>query len=244
MINNIVNFLMQNMILSIIFIILLVSYTIFEVVAWFSGGGALAHQLKVSVNQLIFLFNHSKGIIIDIRSTENYAKGHIVGSVNIQANLCNYSNAFIKNNANKPIIIICDTGKDAALVAVNLYNNGIKQAVYLNGGLESWRALDMPLVSSVVTKNNNVKNLNNINLKNIIIYTKTDCPYSVSAKNLLKQEGLSYKEIKVSVGSPEFLNMIQLSGGANNTPQIFINNNHIGDFNAFKKFLSAEKDKS
>lgn len=236
MINNIINFLTQNMVLSIIFIVLLAIYIIFELVAWFSGG-SLAHQLKVSVNQLICLFNHNKGIIIDIRNAEDYAAGHIVGSINIQANLCSYNNSFIKNNSNKPIIIVCDSGKAAALITINLYNNGVKQAVYLNGGLESWRRLDMPLVSSVVTNSNN-NSINNVtDLKNIVIYTKKDCPYSVSAKNLLKHAGFAYKEIAVSVDSPEFLNMVKLSGGVSNTPQIFINNKHIGDFNALKQFL-------
>lgn len=241
MINNITDFITHNMALSIIFIVLLVIYIIFELFSWFSGG-SLAYQLKVSVNQLIFLFNHNKGIIIDIRSAEDYASGHIVGSINIQANLCNYNNAFIKNNSNKPLIVVCESGKAATVIAVNLYNNGAKQAVYLNGGLEAWRALDMPMVSSMaLVNNNNANNINNIdnikNLNNIVIYTKIDCPYSVSAKNLLHQSGLLYKEIVISVDSPEFLNMVKLTKGASNTPQIFINNNHIGDFNALKQFL-------
>ena len=228
--DNIIHFFTHNMTLSIIFAIALIAYIIFEVVSW-SSGGSLVHKLKISVNQLISLFNHNNGFVIDVRSEDSYQIGHILDSVNVLASSCNHEHPIIKSNRNRPIIIVCDTGKRSSELASHLHQNGIKEVFYLNGGLEAWRLLDMPLAAS--------RNKSNDHVGKVIIYTKPDCPYSLSAKNLLRNKGLNYKEIVISAGSPEFINMVKLSGGLENTPQIFINNKHIGDFDALKKVIDS-----
>lgn len=231
--DNIIHFFTQNMALSISFAIALIAYIIFEVVSWLSGD-SLVDKLKISVNQLISLFNHNNGFIIDVRNADSYQVGHILDAVNILADSCNPEHPVIKSNRNRPIIIVCDTGKRSSVLASHLHKNGIKEIFYLNGGLEAWRLLDMPLVTS--------NNKSNDHLGKIIIYTKPDCPYSVSAKNLLRNKGWHYKEIVINADSPEFINMVKLSGGLQHTPQIFINNKHIGDFDALKKVIDSGGD--
>jgi rhodanese-related sulfurtransferase/glutaredoxin len=227
MIDNIINFLTTNQMLSIVFIVAIISYVIFETVNWLSSG-SIERQCKIEANQLISLFNHNKALIIDTRAKEAYQAGHIVDSINITATECNNQNSVIKSNANKPIIIVCDTGKTAINTAINLRKNGIKEVFYLNGGINAWLALNMPLVK---TKQNN-NNLNN----NIIIYTKPNCAYCLSAKNLLNNKGLKYKEIPSSANAPEF--------AKKKLPQIVINKQNIGDFDALKQLNdSGELDK-
>ncbi len=64
-------------------------------------------------------------------------------------------------------------------------------------------------------------------MTDIIIYSKTVCPYCVKAKFLLKRKNVEFKEIMVN--SDEISEeMIKKSGGRMTVPQIFIDGKHIG----------------
>lgn len=60
---------------------------------------------------------------------------------------------------------------------------------------------------------------------NITIYTKSNCPNCVSAKQLLKAKGLEYREID---SMPDILEMVRHYPEARQMPQIFINNQRVG----------------
>ncbi len=224
MINNIINFISHNLMLSIIFVLVVLIYVSFELFNWLSGGKV---ENKISVVQLVMLFNHDNALIIDIRPEAAYNLGHIVDAISMSAVDCNSEHKIIKSNSSRPIIIVDEHGKDAAVCCSLLLKSGVKQVLYLHGGLESWRTDNMPLVIS------NIKN--DVSAENIIIYTKDSCPYCLSAKNLLRSKGFSYREIKVAgVDTKEFIEMTRLSSGLQTMPQIFIKNRHIGGFDALK----------
>lgn len=64
--------------------------------------------------------------------------------------------------------------------------------------------------------------------KKVVIYSKTVCPYCVKAKFLLKKYGVDFEEILVT--SDEIMqDMIEKSGGMRTVPQIFVDDEHIGD---------------
>lgn len=67
----------------------------------------------------------------------------------------------------------------------------------------------------------------------IIIYTKANCPYCVFAKQLLENEGLSYKEIHVDQDAEQLQIMMERSG-LRTVPQIFINGRSIGGYDSLK----------
>jgi glutaredoxin 3 len=59
------------------------------------------------------------------------------------------------------------------------------------------------------------------------IYTKSWCPYSVLAKDLLDRKGVSYQEIDVTTDSIRELEMINRAK-RHTVPQIFIDGFHLG----------------
>ena len=62
---------------------------------------------------------------------------------------------------------------------------------------------------------------------NITIYTKSNCPNCVSAKNLLKSKGLEYTER--DVGIPEWRDSLARNApDARQMPQIFIDSQRVG----------------
>lgn len=62
------------------------------------------------------------------------------------------------------------------------------------------------------------------------MYTTAACPYCVAAKNLLKQKGFDYSEIRVDTDPQRREEMLKRTGGRRSVPQIFINDTFIGGF--------------
>lgn len=62
------------------------------------------------------------------------------------------------------------------------------------------------------------------------MYTTAICPYCVAAKNLLKQKGMDYTEIRVDTDPHRREEMLARTGGRRSVPQIFVNGVFVGGF--------------
>ncbi|AQS41010.1 MAG: Glutaredoxin, GrxC family [Candidatus Tokpelaia hoelldobleri] len=65
-------------------------------------------------------------------------------------------------------------------------------------------------------------------MTDIILYTKSWCPYCNRAKALLGEKGADYTEIDIEEQPEKREEMIDRAGGKTTVPQIFINGKHIG----------------
>ena len=61
------------------------------------------------------------------------------------------------------------------------------------------------------------------------IYTGAACGYCMRALHLLDSKNITYEQIDVSTNSARRADMRSRSGGRHTVPQIFIDNEHIGD---------------
>ncbi len=62
------------------------------------------------------------------------------------------------------------------------------------------------------------------------IYSTAICPYCVAAKNLLKQRGLEFTEIRIDQDAGKRDEMLARSQQRRTVPQIFVNGEHIGGY--------------
>ena len=62
------------------------------------------------------------------------------------------------------------------------------------------------------------------------MFTTAVCPYCVAAKNLLKQKGFDYTEIRIDTDPLRRDEMLSRTGGRRSVPQIFVNGVHVGGF--------------
>lgn len=60
------------------------------------------------------------------------------------------------------------------------------------------------------------------------IYTKTHCPFSLKAKQLLREKGISFEEIDIAQHPGRRDEMIELADGRTTVPQVFIGGQHVG----------------
>lgn len=61
------------------------------------------------------------------------------------------------------------------------------------------------------------------------LYTWSDCPFCVRAKNLLNQKGIPFEEINLD-GKDKELSELRAQTGYRTIPQIFVNGQFIGGF--------------
>lgn len=65
-------------------------------------------------------------------------------------------------------------------------------------------------------------------VKQVLIYTKTSCPYSRRAKELLTQKGATFDEVDIEQAPERRKEMIEASNGRTTTPEIFIGGEWVG----------------
>src|SRR5690606_30702076 len=101
------------------------------------GGGK-----TVGVQQAVQLANQNQGLFLDVRSHESFKSGSIPQARNLPA--ADVASKLGSLPKNKPIIVVCDQGRDSARVAGALRKQGYTEAVSLEGGLRGWVQAGMP----------------------------------------------------------------------------------------------------
>ena len=102
---------------------------------------------KLSTNDAVQLINREKAVLIDVSEPAVYAAGHVAGAKSVPLSQIETSNALPKNKA-LPLVVVCATGARAAKGVAALKKLGFENAQALAGGLEAWRAANLPVEKS------------------------------------------------------------------------------------------------
>jgi len=96
----------------------------------------------------IISVNRGDSSIIDVRSTEQFEKGHIGNAINLPLADIPNSNDKLKKIKKKQIIACCDAGNLSNAAVKELRKIGFTDCVILKGGLNAWKASNYPLKTS------------------------------------------------------------------------------------------------
>jgi rhodanese-related sulfurtransferase len=100
---------------------------------------------QISPREAIHFMNHQNAVILDLRSNDAFATGHIVGAVSLPyAELPNKIKKLEKYKS-QPIILVCAGGVESSRAAKILANEQFTSHI-LAGGIRGWRDAEMPLV--------------------------------------------------------------------------------------------------
>ncbi|CAM2977978.1 rhodanese-like domain-containing protein [Vibrio rarus] len=137
----ILDFLHQNMILAVVWVGIVVALVMNIIKS------STAQYKEVDTQGVTSLINRENGVVADIRTKEEFKKGHITDSVHIlPSEIKNGTFGALENKKSDPIIVVCKTGQTAVDSANLLAKAGFEQVFVLKHGLSSWSDANLPLV--------------------------------------------------------------------------------------------------
>ncbi len=95
---------------------------------------------------------NADAVVIDLRSPEAFARGHIVNAKNLPFEDLTANRDKITKYAKKAIIAVCDAGMTSAKAVESLRKSGIENIFGLKGGINAWTQANLPLVTGKKTK--------------------------------------------------------------------------------------------
>lgn len=125
---------------------LLTSLTILLVFAVLAWETMLRGQNRSAVlpQEAIRLMNQGAQII-DLRSKEDFAAGHVSGARHLDPGQQDGAADSLKKMRDKTVVLVCENGALAPKVTRALHANGFTKVFSLRGGLAAWRAEGLPL---------------------------------------------------------------------------------------------------
>lgn len=82
--------------------------------------------------------------IVDVRTPEEFEKGHLVNAKNFDWNSSNFDVQISGLEKSLPVFVYCLSGSRSASAAHKLHRVGFKEIYEMEGGILKWRAANLP----------------------------------------------------------------------------------------------------
>lgn len=86
-------------------------------------------------------------VIVDVRTPEEFAEGHIENAVNIDINGGSFSEEISQLDPTKDYAVYCRSGNRSATAVAEMVDAGFTSIVELDNGILAWQAADYPVVT-------------------------------------------------------------------------------------------------
>ncbi|TDJ33778.1 MAG: rhodanese-like domain-containing protein [Gammaproteobacteria bacterium] len=96
---------------------------------------------------------NADAVVLDLRSNEAFARGHIVNAKNIPSDELTANQDKFKKYKSRPILAVCDAGVASSRAVDTLRKAGLENVYGLKGGIAAWTQANLPLVTAKKTKN-------------------------------------------------------------------------------------------
>ncbi|WP_386695182.1 MULTISPECIES: rhodanese-like domain-containing protein [unclassified Lonepinella] len=108
---------------------------------------ALSKVKLVNNSQAVALINNKDAVVIDLRSIDEFKRGHIINSKQfLPTDIKKHNLGKIEQHKEMPIILVCATGAVANTSAEILSKQGFVEVYVLQEGIAGWNAANLPLV--------------------------------------------------------------------------------------------------
>lgn len=95
---------------------------------------------------------NADAVVLDLRSSEAFARGHIVNAKNIPSDELTANQDKIKKYKSRAILAVCDAGVTSSRAVDTLRKSGLENVYGLKGGIAAWTQANLPLVTAKKTK--------------------------------------------------------------------------------------------
>jgi thioredoxin len=136
--------------------------------------GMAFSQSVINTDALKFnsLLKTGNGIILDVRTPQEFSRGHIANATLINISDKDFINKVAVLQKDKPIYIYCLSGSRSWVAADYLAKNGFKQVYNLQQGLIDWQRNNLPLEKSEAVVATNSKIITPTDFTNLITSNK------------------------------------------------------------------------
>jgi rhodanese-related sulfurtransferase len=124
---------------------LIASFAAIILLAGCSSTGS-ATTVNLNVSEFSQKITEPGVIIVDVRTPEEFASGHIEGALNIDFNSGNFANEITRLNPSETYAIYCRSGSRSGQAASIMHEAGFHDVSNLNGGVIDWTNDGLPLV--------------------------------------------------------------------------------------------------
>jgi phage shock protein E len=88
----------------------------------------------------------NKTVILDVRTAEEFAEGHIEGAINISHKQINANLNKIIALKDQTVVVHCKSGRRALSAENDLRAAGFSDLRHLDGDMNAWQAANLPLI--------------------------------------------------------------------------------------------------
>lgn len=139
MLQEIMQFISQHPVLSLAWVLL------FGAVVFTSFKNS-SKVKEVTRGEATRLINKEDAVVVDIRTREDYRKGHIANSINlIPSDIKNGNLGELEKHKTQPIIVVCAMGTTSRASADILSKAGFERVFTLKEGISGWSGENLPL---------------------------------------------------------------------------------------------------
>lgn len=132
-------FISNHIILVTLFIAIL------AVLVWNLFGSVLSGIKQITPAELTRLMNRENAVVIDIRSQEEFNKGHILNARNIPETELQSRQKELEKIKSSPMVACCNSGATALKFARAVKAMGYANIFVLKGGIHAWQSANLPL---------------------------------------------------------------------------------------------------
>lgn len=107
--------------------------------------------VNVAATEVVKLINND-AIVIDLRGTEAYSRGHIVSAKNIPLEDLEGRLASLQQHKSQSLVAVCDAGVSSTKAVNTLRAAGFESTYGLKGGMNGWSEAGLPVVTGKKTR--------------------------------------------------------------------------------------------
>lgn len=136
-----ISFVQKHTLLSVAWIAIFVMtiYTFFK--------SATEKFKTIQYPEAIRLINNENAVVIDLRTLDEFQRGHIIDSINLlPSDIKNANLGKIEQHKEKPLILVDANGTSAPASAALLTKQGFAQVYVLKEGIAAWMGANLPIV--------------------------------------------------------------------------------------------------
>lgn len=117
-----------------------------------SGGMLLFQTLRgggagISVADATLKINREDAVVLDVRETHEWDKGHIANARHIAMGQIDKRLHEIEKFKSRPVIVVCASGNRSSFACGTLKRAGFEQVFNLSGGIGAWSDAGLPVTT-------------------------------------------------------------------------------------------------